>query len=165
MIGKNDEYWMYKALELAQFAWKRGEIPIGAILVHNQQLISKGWNCSINNHDPTAHAEIIVLRNAGKVLQNYRLLGTTLYVTLEPCIMCAGAIIHGRINRLVFGAYHQKFGAARSIINMLDNLSVNHKIHIFSGVLEKKCANILSEFFRIKRREKKISNLLITTKK
>lgn len=104
------EYWMRHALALAQRAWEEGEVPVGAVLVHNNQVIGEGWNRPIGRHDPTAHAEIMALRQGGLVLQNYRLLDTTLYVTLEPCVMCSGAMVHSRIGTLVFGARDEKDG-------------------------------------------------------
>ncbi|MGM3312391.1 tRNA adenosine(34) deaminase TadA, partial [Enterobacter hormaechei subsp. steigerwaltii] len=106
----NHEYWMRHALVLAQRAWEEGEVPVGAVLVHNNQVIGEGWNRPIGRHDPTAHAEIMALRQGGLVLQNYRLLDTTLYVTLEPCVMCSGAMVHSRIGTLVFGARDEKTG-------------------------------------------------------
>ncbi|WP_457914654.1 tRNA adenosine(34) deaminase TadA [Candidatus Hartigia pinicola] len=154
MQEKFDLYWMTQSLELARRAQDSGEIPVGALLVNNNQLIASGWNCSIKNHDPTAHAEIIALQKAGVVLKNYRFLHTTLYVTLEPCIMCAGAIIHSRICRLVYGAKDFKTGACGSFINIINRPGLNHYIKVKSGVLENSCSKILRTFFKIRRRKK-----------
>ncbi|QLQ96313.1 tRNA adenosine(34) deaminase TadA [Providencia alcalifaciens] len=146
-----DEYWMLQALELAKKAQDAGEIPVGALLVKDNQLVATGWNHSIENHDPTAHAEIVTLKQAGTALQNYRLLGTTLYVTLEPCIMCAGAMIHSRIGRVVYGAKDFKTGACGSFINIMSQPGLNHYVEVTSGVLEDACSSMLSEFFKMRR--------------
>lgn len=146
---KNDEFWMQQAIELAVRAKIEGEVPVGAILVMNDVIIGKGWNCSIRKNDPTAHAEIISLRQGGSVIRNYRLLRSVLYITLEPCIMCAGAIIHARIGRLVFGAKNNKKGAAGSLLNIFNNkYGINNdSIDITSGILETECSLQLKEFF------------------
>lgn len=146
-----DEYWMLQALELAKKAQDAGEIPVGALLVKDNQLVATGWNHSIENHDPTAHAEIVTLKQAGTTLQNYRLLDTTLYVTLEPCIMCAGAMIHSRIGRVVYGAKDFKTGACGSFINIMSQPGLNHYVEVTSGVLEDACSSMLSEFFKMRR--------------
>ncbi len=151
-----DEYWMSQALELAKNAQEAGEIPVGALLVKDNQLIASGWNCSIENHDATAHAEIVVLQQAGKVLNNYRLLDTTLYVTLEPCIMCTGAMIHSRIGRVVYGAKDFKTGACGSFINIMGMSGLNHYAEVTGGVLEETCSSMLSAFFKMRREQKKI---------
>lgn len=145
------EYWMRHALLLAQRAWDEGEVPVGAVLVHNNRVIGEGWNRSIGRHDPTAHAEIMALRQGGMVLQNYRLLDTTLYVTLEPCVMCAGAIVHSRIGTLVFGARDLKTGAAGSLMDVLHHPGMNHRVEIVEGTLRDECSGMLSEFFRQRR--------------
>ena len=150
-----DEYWMRQALELAQNAQQAGEIPVGALLVKDNQLIASGWNCSIGNHDATAHAEIMVLRQGGQVLSNYRLLDTTLYVTLEPCIMCAGAMIHSRISRVVYGAKDFKTGACGSYIDIMGQTGLNHYVEVTGGILEDRCSSMLSAFFKMRRVEKK----------
>lgn len=147
-MGISDKFWMEQAFELALKAQKAGEIPIGAVLVYQDKLIGRGFNQVISNNDPTAHAEIVALREAALSLKNYRLPGTTLYVTLEPCSMCAGALVHARIERLVFAARDFKAGAAGSIINLLQGYPLNHQIQIDEGVLEKECSHLLSEFFR-----------------
>ncbi|ELZ5938392.1 tRNA adenosine(34) deaminase TadA [Providencia vermicola] len=150
-----DEYWMNRALELAKNAQDAGEIPVGALLVKDNQLVASGWNRSIESHDPTAHAEIIALQQGGKALNNYRLLDTTLYVTLEPCMMCAGALVHSRIGRLVYGAKDFKTGACGSFINLLERPGLNHYIDVTGGVLEETCSTMLSAFFKMRRAQKK----------
>ncbi|KFD23677.1 MAG: tRNA adenosine(34) deaminase TadA [Yokenella regensburgei] len=151
----NHEYWMRHALGLAKRAWEEGEVPVGAVLVHNNQVIGEGWNRPIGRHDPTAHAEIMALRQGGLVLQNYRLTDTTLYVTLEPCVMCAGAMVHSRIGTLVFGARDAKTGAAGSLMDVLHHPGMNHRVEIVEGILSESCAAMLSDFFRQRRAEKK----------
>lgn len=155
MTQEQDEYWMRQALTLAQRAWEQGEVPVGAVLVQGDRVIGEGWNRPIGQHDPTAHAEIMALRQGGKVLENYRLLNTTLYVTLEPCIMCAGAMVHSRIGRLVYGAHDVKTGAAGSLIDVLGHPGMNHQVELHHGVLEAECAAMLSDFFRMRRQQQK----------
>lgn len=155
--AKKDVYWMRKAIVLAKNAQEKGEIPVGAVLVHEDELIAEGWNHPILSHDPSAHAEILALRAAGQSLQNYRLLNTTLYVTLEPCIMCAGAIIHARIGRLVYGASDQKTGAAGSITDVFNHPDMNHRILVLGGMLADECSTMLSVFFQQRRAEKKLA--------
>ena len=157
-----DEKMMRYALELADKAKALGEIPVGAVLVDDaRNIIGEGWNLSIVQSDPTAHAEIIALRNGAKNIQNYRLLNTTLYVTLEPCTMCAGAILHSRIKRLVFGASDYKTGAVGSRFHFFDNYKMNHTLEITSGVLAEECSQKLSAFFQKRREEKKIEKALL----
>ncbi len=151
----SDEYWMRHALTLARRAWEEGEVPVGAVLIQGNAVIGEGWNRPVAHHDPTAHAEIMALRQGGKVLENYRLLDTTLYVTLEPCVMCAGAMVHGRIGRLVFGANDEKTGAAGSLLDVLGHAGMNHQVKVERGVLAEECAALLSDFFRHRRAEKK----------
>jgi tRNA(adenine34) deaminase len=151
----NHEHWMRHALTLAQRAWEEGEVPVGAVLVYQNQVIGEGWNRPIGRHDPTAHAEIMALRQGGMVLQNYRLIDTTLYVTLEPCVMCAGAMVHSRIGQLVFGARDAKTGAAGSLIDVLHHPGMNHRVEITEGVLADDCSSMLSDFFRHRREQKK----------
>lgn len=146
-----DSYWMRQAMNLALRAAREGEVPVGAVLVKDGALIGEGWNRPIGSCDPTAHAEIQALRAGAKNINNYRLLDMTLYVTLEPCAMCAGAIIHSRIKRLVFGAYDPKGGAAGSVFEILGTDKLNHRLEFTGGILEVECANLLTEFFRIKR--------------
>ncbi|HHF1961704.1 TPA: tRNA adenosine(34) deaminase TadA [Haemophilus influenzae] len=157
-----DEKMMRHALELANKAEALGEIPVGAVLVDDSgNIIGEGWNLSIVQNDPTAHAEIIALRNGAKNIQNYRLLNTTLYVTLEPCTMCAGAILHSRIKRLVFGASDYKTGAIGSRFHFFDDYKMNHTLEITSGVLAEDCSQKLSTFFQKRREEKKIEKALL----
>ncbi len=155
MNPQTDEYWMRHALVLAQRAWEQGEVPVGAVLVQGDKVIGEGWNRPIGQCDPTAHAEIMALRQGGKILENYRLLDTTLYVTLEPCVMCAGAMVHSRITRLVYGAKDEKTGAAGSLLDVIGHPGMNHQIEIASGVLAEACATMLSDFFRMRREEKR----------
>ncbi|WP_425622346.1 tRNA adenosine(34) deaminase TadA [Haemophilus sp. HN_Hi21] len=157
-----DEKMMRHALTLANKAEALGEIPVGAVLVDDSgNIIGEGWNLSIVQNDPTAHAEIIALRNGAKNIQNYRLLNTTLYVTLEPCTMCAGAILHSRIKRLVFGASDYKTGAIGSRFHFFDDYKMNHTLEITSGVLAEDCSQKLSAFFQKRREEKKIEKALL----
>ncbi|RLM14258.1 tRNA adenosine(34) deaminase TadA [Gibbsiella quercinecans] len=159
MTEYNDEYWMRQALQLALRAQEEGEVPVGALLVLDNQVIGEGWNRPIGRHDPTAHAEIMALRQGGAVLQNYRLLNATLYVTLEPCVMCAGAMIHSRIGRLVYGAADIKTGAAGSLLDILRHPGMNHQLAITAGVLADDCAGMLSAFFRQRREQQKALKL------
>ena len=157
-----DEKMMHHALELANKAEALGEIPVGAVLVDDaRNIIGEGWNLSIVQSDPTAHAEIIALRNGAKNIQNYRLLNSTLYVTLEPCTMCAGAILHSRIKRLVFGASDYKTGAIGSRFHFFNDYKMNHTLEITSGVLAEECSQKLSTFFQKRREEKKIEKALL----
>jgi len=146
-----DTHWMQQAIKLAQHAKSQNEVPVGAVLILNNEIIGEGWNQPISSTDSTAHAEIIAMRNAAKKLNNYRLLNTTLYVTLEPCIMCVGAMIHARIKRLVFGAYDSKSGAIQSVFNLLDNKQLNHEISYQGGILEQECGKLLTCFFKERR--------------
>lgn len=146
-----DEYWMHHALSLAQHAEQEGEVPVGAVLVLNNEIIAEGWNQPISSHDPTAHAEIMALRKGAEYLSNYRLLNTTLYVTLEPCIMCAGAMVHARVNRLVFGAFDPKAGAVQSAFTILDFNKLNHRVEYLGGIHHEACGKILQDFFKARR--------------
>lgn len=146
-----DELWMRQTLQLAQHAELAGEVPIGAIAVLNNEVIGKGWNCPIANSDPTAHAEIIALRAAAQTLQNYRLVDVVLYVTLEPCAMCVGAMLQARIKRLVFGANDSKAGAVVSVFQLLDSNQLNHRVSYQGGILASECGSILSRFFQKRR--------------
>jgi len=147
-----DEKWMKVAISEALLAMDENEVPVGAILVQENNLITQAHNQPIKNNDPTAHAEIEVLRIAGKKLQNYRLAKTTLYVTLEPCAMCLGAMIHARIERVVFGASDPKSGVCGTIIDLSSESIFNHQIKVSSGVLEAECKNILQSFFKLRRK-------------
>ena len=142
---------MEKALELASKAESLGEVPVGAVIVKDNELIGEGWNHPIENHDPSSHAEIEALRAAGKKLSNYRLPETTLYVTLEPCLMCVGAMIHARVSRVVFGASDPKTGALGGAIDLLEVSQPNHRFLVQSGVLEDECSAMLKAFFKARR--------------
>ncbi len=147
----NDQHWMTRALELAGNAQAEAEVPVGALLVQDEQIIGEGWNRPIISHDPTAHAEIQALRAAAKHLQNYRLPETTLYVTLEPCCMCSGAIIHARVKRVVYGATDPKGGASDSMFEILGTDKLNHVVTVSSGVMADECGQILKDFFSRRR--------------
>lgn len=142
---------MQQAFDLAEHAMSQQEVPVGAVVVLDDKVIGKGWNQPIAENDPSAHAEIMALRDAANTLGNYRLLNTTLYVTLEPCLMCVGAILHSRIKRLVFGAYDSKTGAAGSVFDVLADTRHNHTVEVQGGVLEKQSAELLQTFFRQRR--------------
>ena len=142
-----DEKWMSLALEQAVKAEEEGEVPVGAILVKDGLVIARAHNQPISTNDATAHAEIQLLRTAGRKLKNYRLTGTSLYVTLEPCAMCLGAIMHARVKRIVFGAHDPKTGVCGSSENLMDAKCFNHKINLVSGVLENECRQLLKNFF------------------
>jgi tRNA(adenine34) deaminase len=150
-LSNSDQHWMSHALRLAEQAANQGEIPVGAIIVYNNQCIAEGWNQPITGHDPTAHAEIMALRQAAQYLKNYRLLNTTLYVTLEPCIMCSGAIIQARVKRVVFGAYDPKGGAAGSRFDILRDFRHNHQVDCVGGILAAECGARLTRFFSNRR--------------
>lgn len=143
---------MRYALNLAKQAWDAGEVPVGAVLVDAQQnILGTGFNQVIQRHDPSAHAEIVALQTAGTSSSNYRLPQTTLYVTLEPCCMCAGAMVHARLQRLVFGAYDPKTGAAGSVFNILSHDKLNHKVVVEAGCLAEECGQLLKDFFKDRR--------------
>ena len=146
-----DELWMEEALRLAHRAELAGEVPIGAVVVFEQKIVGHGWNQVICANDPTAHAEIIALRQAAGALGNYRLSGCELFVTLEPCAMCAGAMVHARIARLVFGARDPKAGAAGSVLQVLNYPKVNHRVEVSEGVLAGRSMELLQAFFRERR--------------
>ena len=144
-----DSFWMQQALDLANRACTEGEVPVGAVLVSDQnQLLCQGWNQVMQLRDPTAHAEVMAIRNACQQLDNYRLLNSTLYVTLEPCCMCAGALVHARIKRLVFATRDLKAGAAGSVHNLLQGYPLNHQIQIDEGLLQHDCSLLLKHFFK-----------------
>ena len=146
-----DIKWMERALELARKAEAAGEVPVGAVLVKDNQIIAEGWNQPISSHDATSHAEIMVLRAAGKKLNNYRLIDTTMYVTLEPCSMCVGAMIHARVSKVVYGAAEPRTGALGGAFNLLDANQHNHIFEVVSGVLADESKILLQEFFRSRR--------------
>lgn len=146
-----DLRWMRYALRLAERAGREGEVPVGAVLVKGDRILAEGWNRPIRDNDPSAHAEMVALRAAGQALGNYRLCDTTLYVTLEPCTMCAGAMIHARVKRLVFGAFDPKTGAAGSVFDVFNRPQHNHAVQSSGGVLQHECAALLTDFFRARR--------------
>lgn len=146
-----DEQYMLLALEQARAAGSAGEVPVGAVLVRGEQLVASGWNRPIGSCDPTAHAEILALRAGGHALHDYRLGGTTLYVTLEPCLMCAAAIVHARVERVVFGAWDPRAGAAGSLLDAFRLPGLNHRADVFGGVLADDCQQLLREFFAARR--------------
>jgi len=146
-----DQHWMQQALALARQAEAAGEVPVGAVLVLDGKLIGAGSNGPIGRADPTAHAEILALRDAARRSNNYRLVGSTLYVTVEPCTMCAGALVHARVARLVFGAAEPRAGAVASSARVLDNPGLNHRVAVSGGVLADECAALLRQFFAAKR--------------
>ena len=148
---QNDYDFMKIALEEAQAAYNAGEVPVGAILVHDGHILARAHNLPITMNDPSAHAELLVLRQAGEKAGNYRLLGAELYVTLEPCIMCAGAIIQARLARVIFGARDPKCGAVTSLYNILTDERFNHQVEGTEGVLREECGEIMSRFFQQKR--------------
>lgn len=152
-----DEFWMRKAIDAAVRAETSGEIPIGACLIDvSGELLASAGNRTITDSDPTAHAEILVLRQAAREIGNYRLTETVLYTTIEPCAMCAGALVNARIKRLVFGAPDERFGAVESVFRLCDGSSLNHRIEITSGVLAEDCRRLMRDFFRAKRHAKTI---------
>lgn len=142
---------MGHALALAGKAEAVGEVPVGAVLVQGDQLLAEGWNRPIGDHDPSAHAEVVALRAAGASLENYRLAGTTLYVTLEPCLMCVGAIVHARVERLVFGAPDPKSGAVTSLYRGFELPGLNHRVAVTAGIMATECGELLRNFFRARR--------------
>ncbi|WP_373018100.1 tRNA adenosine(34) deaminase TadA [Thiomicrorhabdus sp.] len=152
---EQDEFWMEQAYKLALRSQSEGEVPVGAVLVQDGRLIGQGWNQPIQMHDPSAHAEILALREAGDRLQNYRLIDTTLYVTLEPCAMCAAAMVHARVARLVYAAEDLKTGAVSSVFHLLNSDKMNHQVEFCGGILKEKCSGLLSQFFKQRRLEHK----------
>lgn len=147
----SDVEFMRLAMEQAERAGREGEVPVGAVLVQDEAVLATGANRPIGTHDPTAHAEIQALRAGGRELGSYRLMGTTLYVTLEPCAMCAAAIVHARVRRVVFGAWDRKAGAAGSILNLFAVPALNHRVDVFGGVLMQECGALLQSFFAARR--------------
>lgn len=152
MFTNHDEYWMQRALELAGRAAQEGEVPVGAVLVLNDESIAEAYNAPISKHDPCAHAEILALRQGAEKIGNYRILNATLYVTLEPCIMCAGAMVHARIKKLVYGATDLKAGAIVSKAQIFAENFLNHKVEYAGGLLAQPCGEILSRFFQARRK-------------
>lgn len=143
--------WMQRAYELAQIAKEYDEVPVGAVIVLEEQIIGEGWNQPISSNDPSAHAEIMALRHAGLTSKNYRLPGATMYVTLEPCAMCAGAIVHARLAKLVYAVKDIKTGACGSVFNLLQTEELNHKVEIEQGLLEEESRSLIQNFFKEKR--------------
>jgi len=151
MQNYSHEYWMNLALDQARYAQSIGEVPVGAVIVQDNQLVASGYNYSINSQDPTAHAEIFAIRQAGQKLDNYRLIGCDLYVTLEPCIMCLGALLHSRVNNLYYGASDPKTGALGGLVDLSELYIINHKISITKNILVEPCSTLLKDFFKSKR--------------
>ena len=151
---KADEEWMQHAFQLAKKSEEHDEVPVGAIIVYQNEIIGEGWNQPILSHDPTAHAEIIALKNAGEKIGNYRLSESSMYVTLEPCVMCAGAIVHARIAKLVFAVEDEKTGACGSVFNLVQAEELNHHVEVEKGILEKQCQTRIQDFFKEKRLRK-----------
>jgi len=149
-----DEFYMAKALHLAEQAGDAGEVPVGAVVVCGGEVIGEGYNQPISACDPTAHAELVAMRNAASQINNYRLSDCDLYVTIEPCTMCVGAMVHGRIRRIVFGALEPRAGALNSQLQLMDQSHYNHIIEVRGGVLERQCSELISSFFRQKRKPK-----------
>lgn len=150
-MQRSDELWMEEALREAQLAQLADEVPVGAVVICEGRIVGRGSNRTIIDSDPTAHAEVVALRDAGHTMGNYRLSGCTLYATIEPCIMCAGAIVHARVDRLVYGAEDRKAGAVKSIMQVFDNASLNHRVEVCGGVLAAKCMDVIQNFFRARR--------------
>jgi len=150
-MSTSDELWMQEALREAMRAQALGEVPVGAVVVFDGRVIGRGCNRPISAHDPTAHAEILALREAGQTIGNYRLTDCDLYVTVEPCAMCSGAITHARIRRLVYGADDSKAGAVHSMLQVLNHPKLNHQVEVVSGVLAARCMDLLQNFFRERR--------------
>jgi tRNA(adenine34) deaminase len=152
----SDEYWMRQAMALAAEAANKGEVPVGAVVVKAGEIIGRGCNAPISRHDPAAHAEILALRDAAQQLGNYRLLDCALFVTLEPCLMCVGAMFHARIARVVFGAADYKTGVAGSVLNLFEEPRLNHHATIEGGLLADECGKLLTDFFSARRAQQKI---------
>jgi tRNA(adenine34) deaminase len=151
VAAASDELGMEEALRAAQRALAAGEVPVGAVVVSQGRVVGRGWNRNIADFDPTAHAEIVALREAGATIGNHRLADCDLFVTIEPCAMCAGAVVHARIKRLIYGADDPKAGAVQSVMQVLNHPQLNHRVEVRSGVLAGRCAEVLQEFFRSRR--------------
>ncbi len=162
--AESDQAFMQRAFELAQKAAQLNEIPVGAVVVYQGNIIGEGFNQSILLNDPSAHAEMHAIRQAGQHLNNYRLLDCTLYVTLEPCPMCAGLLVHSRIKRLVYASPDLKTGAAGSAFNLVANTQLNHQVEVNSGIMTEQCSALLSGFFKRRRNEKKAAKIAQKTK-
>lgn len=157
--NERDSFWMKHAIELAKKAGEMGEVPVGAVLVLDDKVIGEGWNQPISTHDPSAHAEVMAIKQGAVELENYRTVGTTLYVTLEPCPMCAGLMVHARVNRLVYGAADLKTGSAGSVMDLVRHEQLNHRVEVVGGVEADTCGQLLSDFFKRRRAEKKAAKL------
>ena len=152
LMIETDETWMREALTCAAKAASHDEVPIGAVIIgENSEFLASAFNKTITDNDPTAHAEIITLRNAAHAIGNYRLTGTTIYTTIEPCVMCAGALVNARVKRLVFGAHDERFGAVETVYNLCDSEWLNHRLDITPGVLADECRQLMQDFFRNRR--------------
>ena len=155
-MTEDDLRFMSHAIDLAREAERAGEVPVGAVIVKDGRIVGEGWNRPISMHDPTAHAEIIAMRAASTHLSTYRLLDTTLYVTLEPCPMCAGAMVHARVKRLVYAATDPRAGAAGTVFNIIQHPSLNHRVEMEAGVMAEECGAMLRQFFAGKREKKEV---------
>jgi tRNA(adenine34) deaminase len=151
MASYSDRDFMRQAIDLAERANAAGEVPVGALVVHRGSIVGVGWNQPIGRNDPTAHAEIVALRSTAARLETYRLSGCTMYVTLEPCTMCAAALVHARVDRVVFGAWDPQAGAAGSALNILNSPVMNHRVDAFGGVLAEECSDLIARFFAARR--------------
>ena len=151
----DDQFWMQKALLEARKGWEKNEVPVGAVVVRDNEIIARAHNQPITGCNPVAHAEILALQDAARMISNYRLVDCDLYITLEPCTMCAGAIVHSRIRRVIFGAFEPKAGAAVSVTQVFSQPQMNHQVEVVSGVLEQECSAMISDFFRARRQQKK----------
>jgi tRNA(adenine34) deaminase len=151
----SDEFWMEEAVRAAQRALEAGEVPVGAVVVHAGEMVGRGWNRNLTDSDPTAHAEIVALRQAGSNLGNHRLEDCAVFATIEPCPMCAGALVHARIKRLVYGADDPKAGGVHSVMEVLNHPQLNHRMEVRGGVLAGRCAELLQTFFRDRRAERR----------
>jgi len=147
----SDELWMEEALRAAQQGFGMGEVPVGAVVVRHGKVVGRGWNRNLSDCDPTAHAEIVALREAAAMVGNHRLEDCELFTTIEPCAMCAGALVHARLQRLVYGADDPKAGAVHSVLQVLNHPSLNHRMEVCGGILAGKCAGLLQEFFKCRR--------------
>lgn len=152
--SKEQKKWMQHALKLAQKAEQEGEVPVGAVIIEDGKIIGEGWNQTIQLNDPTAHAEMVALRKAGQTKQNYRLNNLTMFVTLEPCAMCAGALVHSRLSKIIIASKDPRTGCAGSLMNLLQHDSLNHKLEIEFGLLQQESSQLISQFFKNKRQNK-----------
>jgi tRNA(adenine34) deaminase len=154
MRTNSDEIWMEEALRAAQRALDEGEVPVGAVVIRAGEVVGRGWNQNLASHDPTAHAEVIALREAGATIGNHRLVDCELFATIEPCAMCGGALVHARLKRLVYGADDPKAGAVRSVMQVVNHPGLNHEMEVRGGILAGRCADLLQVFFQERRANK-----------